>query len=337
MVSCENTSAGARIASATPPPIRQPTLTRSASSPRQERRRREHRPGDDGDHHTRPQQLAAHDRRRLHRPGLQQLEVPQVLAHVDAQHLRRQQDREHRRRRARRRRACDGQAVRLAPSTRPTSSARDDRDHAHEAAGRPCAASASPPSTRTPSPAGRRRQRPAGRPHSVARRRLSGRLLAAALGDVAAASWNASSLSSTHMRDREQHGQRASAEATRYGCGHAGKQRPRQRHERPQHDAPTSRCWRRSRPNQQHHGIAGRRASNARITARRDHRRPPARQQHPIGSQATRRARASPDSQPRARERDAGEVDLAGRPAASTRDADAEPRRSRTSTATPGR
>ena len=139
---------GATIAIATPIATRQPTADPRQHCGRQGRRDRDHRPGDGGDQDARPEQLAAHDRRRLHRPCLQELEMLKILADVDADHLRRHQNREDRG--GNRERAERGGRS-LAPGGRG-----DDRqgeeDDGDPRAGRACrrlAASASPPSTRT--------------------------------------------------------------------------------------------------------------------------------------------------------------------------------------------
>ena len=58
---------------------------------RQQPRQRDQCPGDRGHHERRPGDLAADQRRRADRPRLEQLQVLQILAKIDAQNLRRQQ------------------------------------------------------------------------------------------------------------------------------------------------------------------------------------------------------------------------------------------------------
>ena len=119
--------------------------------------------------------------------------------------------------------SSDGQAV--GPSHRRGDDGQAERGSTTIAqrgcACRRSAASASRPSTRTPSPAGPiGAQRPAGRSHRVDRSAPScaGSWLRRAATSLAA-SWNASSLSSTHATIGDEHDQRATRAPPRYAPG----------------------------------------------------------------------------------------------------------------------
>ena len=181
------------MASAAPPPSRRPRFTceesrPTGSAPDQDPRDRRQQP-------ARPSDLAADDCRRLDRPGLEQLEVLEILPKVDAQNLRRHQhgepgarqreDAEHRGRPLARPNA-------MATTVRPT----ENEPPRGSSAGRPRATSASRPSRRTrPPPAPSARA--SNRSPAHFRRRPSYGLLASALRGFLAASWNASSLGNT--------------------------------------------------------------------------------------------------------------------------------------------